>query len=172
MRKDEPNAVDSSSNNGAAATQPQSSSRAESTRHELTRSWPMLQFFIKTISGGNTLVIQAHAHDSVKTLHERIEAITRIPATEQRLIYRGKQLQWEQSLARPVLNPKRRQLAARRPPPEHSPSSGLAGPGGLGLGFFSTLPQRKGARAIEVHQEPPQPVLGNGSEGEDGGLWS
>ncbi|KAM5588870.1 E3 ubiquitin-protein ligase UPL5 [Rosa sericea] len=116
MRKDEPNAVDSSSNNnGAAATQPQSShlnynsrvstaarsasSRAESARHELTRSWPMLQFFIKTISGGNTLVIQAHAHDSVKTLHERIEAITRIPATEQRLIYRGKQLQWEQSLA-------------------------------------------------------------------------
>ncbi|KAK9935900.1 hypothetical protein M0R45_012773 [Rubus argutus] len=113
MRKDEPNAVDSSSNR--ATTQPHSSgglnsnsrvsnarsatSHAESTRHELTRSWPMLQFFIKTISGGNTLVIQAHAHDSVKTLHERIEAITRIPASEQRLIYRGKQLQWEQSLA-------------------------------------------------------------------------
>ncbi|KAL6197845.1 hypothetical protein ACLB2K_027638 [Fragaria x ananassa] len=116
MRKDEPNAVDSSSNGAAGATQPPSShlnsnssrvpdvrsgtaSPAESTRHELTRSRQMLQFFIKTISGGNTLVFQAHAHDSVQALHERIEAITRIPVTEQRLIYRGKQLQLEQSLA-------------------------------------------------------------------------
>ncbi|CAB4275653.1 unnamed protein product [Prunus armeniaca] len=113
MRKDEPNAVDSSSN--GAANPPHSSgntdhlnsrvpnarstSHGESTHPESTRSRAMLQFFIRTMSGGNNLVIQAYAHDTVKSLHERIQTITGIPVFEQRLIYRGKQLQWEQSLA-------------------------------------------------------------------------
>ena len=35
----------------------------------------------------------------MKSLHERIQAMTGIPVIEQGLIYRGKQLQWEQSLA-------------------------------------------------------------------------
>ncbi|PQQ00778.1 E3 ubiquitin-protein ligase UPL5 [Prunus yedoensis var. nudiflora] len=113
MRKDEPNAVDSSSN--GAANPPHSSgntdhlnsrvpnarstSHGESTHPESTRSRAMLQFFIRTMSGGNNLVIQAYAHDTVKSLHERIQTITGIPVFEQRLIYRGKQLQWEHSLA-------------------------------------------------------------------------
>ncbi|KAM1456274.1 hypothetical protein ACFX13_005409 [Malus domestica] len=113
MRKDEPNAIDSSSN--GVANHPHSSansdalnprvpnarsaSHGESAHSESTRSRTMLQFFIRTMSGGNNLVIQAYAHDKVKSLHDRIQTITGIPVFEQRLIYRGKQLQPDQSLA-------------------------------------------------------------------------
>ncbi|EOY28892.1 hypothetical protein QUC31_013294 [Theobroma cacao] len=58
-----------------------------------------LQFFIRMISEGNTIVVHANSEDTVKSLHERIQLMTGIPVIEQRLIYRGKQLQWEQSLA-------------------------------------------------------------------------
>lgn len=58
-----------------------------------------LQFFVRMISGGKTLVFQANSSDTVESVHERIQAITRIPVSEQRLIYRGKQLQCEKSLA-------------------------------------------------------------------------
>ncbi|KAM1124038.1 hypothetical protein ACFX14_005460 [Malus domestica] len=113
MRKDEPNAIDSSSN--GVANHPHSSansdalnprvpnarsaSHGESAHSESTRSRTMLQFFIRTMSGGNNLVIQAYAHDKVKSLHDRIQTLTGIPVFEQRLIYRGKQLQPDQSLA-------------------------------------------------------------------------
>ncbi|KAK9224191.1 hypothetical protein WN944_012641 [Citrus x changshan-huyou] len=60
---------------------------------------PRLQFFIRMMSEGKTMVIQADSNDTVKSIHERIQAMTGIPLIEQRLIYRGKQLQWEQSLA-------------------------------------------------------------------------
>ncbi|KAB2600905.1 E3 ubiquitin-protein ligase UPL5-like [Pyrus ussuriensis x Pyrus communis] len=113
MRKDEPNAIDSSSNGVANlphssansdALNPRvpnarSASHGESAHSESTRSRTMLQFFIRTMSGGNNLVIQAYAHDKVKSLHNRIQTITGIPVFEQRLIYRGKQLQPDQSLA-------------------------------------------------------------------------
>ncbi|CAN6552646.1 unnamed protein product [Malus baccata var. baccata] len=113
MRKDEPNAIDSSSNGVANlphssansdALNPRvpnarSASHGESAHSESTRSRTMLQFFIRTMSGGNNLVIQAYAHDKVKSLHDRIQTITGIPVFEQRLIYRGKQLQPDQSLA-------------------------------------------------------------------------
>ncbi|XP_042514494.1 E3 ubiquitin-protein ligase UPL5 isoform X2 [Macadamia integrifolia] len=58
-----------------------------------------LQFFVRPFSGGNTIIIHASPDDSVKSVHEQIRKITGIPIIEQRLIYRGKQLQWEQSLA-------------------------------------------------------------------------
>ncbi|XP_050234826.1 E3 ubiquitin-protein ligase UPL5 isoform X2 [Mercurialis annua] len=63
------------------------------------KSSPMLQFFVKMMSGGNHLVIQANSEDTVKFIHEKISLITGIPVTEQRLIYKGKQLQCERTLA-------------------------------------------------------------------------
>ncbi|OMO76937.1 Ubiquitin-protein ligase 7 [Corchorus capsularis] len=45
------------------------------------------------------MVVHANSEDTVKSLHERLQLMTGIPVIEQRLIYRGKQLQWEQSLA-------------------------------------------------------------------------
>lgn len=60
-------------------------------------SW--LQFFVRMISEGKTLVFQANSSDTVQSIHDRIQVITGIPVSEQRLIYRGKQLQCEKSLA-------------------------------------------------------------------------
>ncbi|KAK4353748.1 hypothetical protein RND71_025942 [Anisodus tanguticus] len=57
-----------------------------------------LQFFVRLLSGGNTLVLHAESTDTVKSIHEKIHVITGIPIIEQRLIYRGKQLQFEQAL--------------------------------------------------------------------------
>ncbi|CAN4105989.1 unnamed protein product [Withania somnifera] len=58
-----------------------------------------LQFFVRLLSGGNTLVLQAESSDTVKSIHSKIQTVTGIPIIEQRLIYRGKQLQWEQTLS-------------------------------------------------------------------------
>ncbi|XWS12924.1 hypothetical protein CRYUN_Cryun37aG0131900 [Craigia yunnanensis] len=74
-------------------------SSSDSPSSSTTCSSFRLQFFIRMISEGNTIVIQANSEDTVKSLHERIQVMTGIPVIEQRLIYRGKQLQWEQSLA-------------------------------------------------------------------------
>ncbi|XP_074307434.1 E3 ubiquitin-protein ligase UPL5-like isoform X2 [Silene latifolia] len=57
-----------------------------------------LQFFVKIMAGGKTLVLQANMEDTVEHLHRKIDIITGIPVTEQRLIYRGKQLQWWQTM--------------------------------------------------------------------------
>ncbi|KAJ9562883.1 hypothetical protein OSB04_008043 [Centaurea solstitialis] len=51
------------------------------------------------ISGGNTLVLHGNPHDTVKLIHEKIQAVTGIPMIEQRLIYQGRQLQWDHTLA-------------------------------------------------------------------------
>ncbi|KAL3742266.1 hypothetical protein ACJRO7_017705 [Eucalyptus globulus] len=56
-----------------------------------------LQFFVRT--NGKSLVFQANSSDTVQSLHERIQLITGIPVIEQWLIYRGKKLQCEKSLA-------------------------------------------------------------------------
>ncbi|KAL3627389.1 hypothetical protein CASFOL_028752 [Castilleja foliolosa] len=56
-----------------------------------------LQFFVRILSD-HTLVVHADPHDTIRTIHEKIQSITGIPVIEQRLIYRGKQLQWEQTL--------------------------------------------------------------------------
>ncbi|AEE83149.1 polyubiquitin-like protein [Arabidopsis thaliana] len=66
-----------------------SSNRPESTR---------LQIFVRMMSGGKTIVIHAEKYDTVEKLHQRIEWKTKIPALEQRVIYKGKQLQRENSL--------------------------------------------------------------------------
>ncbi|KAK9267267.1 hypothetical protein L1049_009689 [Liquidambar formosana] len=105
MRKDEPNAVHSSSNATQSAVvqarvpDVRSLSCTAFARGQSSRSVSRLQFFVRMISEGNTLVVQANSEDTVRSLHERIQVITGIPVIEQRLIYRGKQLQWEQSLA-------------------------------------------------------------------------
>ncbi|KAK9151435.1 hypothetical protein Syun_009744 [Stephania yunnanensis] len=67
-------------------------------RYDLNVPEP-LHFFVRMMSGGNTIVIHARSDDSVESVHRQIMRITGIPLMEQRLIYRGKQLQWEQKLA-------------------------------------------------------------------------
>ncbi|KAG5242370.1 E3 ubiquitin-protein ligase [Salix suchowensis] len=69
------------------------------TPSPLRRSQSTLQFFMRMISDGTHLVINANSSDSVKSLHERIRVITGIPVIEQRLIYLGKQLQYENKLS-------------------------------------------------------------------------
>ncbi|XP_061339822.1 E3 ubiquitin-protein ligase UPL5-like [Gastrolobium bilobum] len=76
MRKDEPKAVTSCSGGSG-----------------------VLQFFVRMMSEGNTIVMKAFPEDTVKSIHERIQSMKGIPLFEQRLIYRGKQLQSEQTLA-------------------------------------------------------------------------
>ena len=89
MRKDEPNAVNSSFDSHphptattatatatTAATTVEFSSRVSDAQSasdsaESTHSAsPRLQFFIRMISEGKTRVIQAYPHDTVKSLHE------------------------------------------------------------------------------------------------------
>ncbi|KAL1358624.1 hypothetical protein AAHE18_04G047400 [Arachis hypogaea] len=74
-----------------------SSSRAAQYRSG-SRSGSRLQFFVRMMSRGNTVVMQASPHDTVKSIHERIMVLTGIPVFEQGLTYRGKQLQWENTL--------------------------------------------------------------------------
>ena len=79
-----------------------------------------LQFFVRTMSVGNTMVMLANTNDTVMSLHERIQSITRIPVFEQRLIYRGRQLQHEQSLREcSIQNNAELQLVGRMRSTEH-----------------------------------------------------
>ncbi|WMV46159.1 hypothetical protein MTR67_039544 [Solanum verrucosum] len=66
-----------------------------------------IQFFVRVFSGRKSLVIQANSSDTVESVHGKIHSITGIrpiqstsavPAMEQRLIYRGKQLELCQTL--------------------------------------------------------------------------
>ncbi|KAJ1428684.1 Ubiquitin-like domain superfamily [Sesbania bispinosa] len=57
-----------------------------------------LQFFVRMMPKGNSMVMQCSGEDTVKSVHERIEKMISIPVCQQRLIYEGKQLHWEQSL--------------------------------------------------------------------------
>ncbi|KAJ4980956.1 hypothetical protein NE237_031793 [Protea cynaroides] len=113
MKKDEDDAVNSSAGGdsrlghtttsvgGAFETRVSDAPSASCSRYAdagVGSSVSKLQFFVRSISGGNTIVIHACPDDSVKSVHEQIRKITGIPIIEQRLIYRGKQLQWEQSL--------------------------------------------------------------------------
>ncbi|KAL6992896.1 HECT-type E3 ubiquitin transferase [Sarracenia purpurea var. burkii] len=87
---------------------------SSSTRIQPFHSPSRLQFFVRMMSGGNTLVLNANSEDTVESIHQRIQEITGIPAIEQRLIYRGKQLQLEQSLAEcSIQNDAGLQLVAR-----------------------------------------------------------
>ncbi|XP_010539581.1 PREDICTED: E3 ubiquitin-protein ligase UPL5-like [Tarenaya hassleriana] len=82
----------------AAAAAECSSSCESSTRAELETESTRLQFFVRMMSVGKTIVVQADKNDTVEHLHRRIELMTGIPMIEQRLIYRGKQLRYELSL--------------------------------------------------------------------------
>lgn len=99
MRKDEFYAVHQS----ASATAVAASTSWDSPSQPLERSPPpppsWLQFFVRMISGSKTMVIQANSSDKVISIHELIQKRTGIPVMEQRLVYWGKQLQWDQSLA-------------------------------------------------------------------------
>ncbi|XP_027331165.1 E3 ubiquitin-protein ligase UPL5 isoform X2 [Abrus precatorius] len=93
-------------------------------KEEAVNSWSELrshlQFFVRMMSGGNTIVMQAYPDDSVKSIHERIQSMKGIPVFEQRLIYRGKQLQWEQTLAEcSIQNDANLQLVGRMRSTEH-----------------------------------------------------
>ncbi|CAL5199585.1 unnamed protein product [Lathyrus oleraceus] len=56
-------------------------------------------FFIRMVSEGYSVVMNAFPENTVQSIHERIYEMKRIPLFEQRLIFKGKQLQWEQTLA-------------------------------------------------------------------------
>ncbi|KAJ4828484.1 hypothetical protein Tsubulata_022600 [Turnera subulata] len=84
----------SSSSFWPSSSAPSSASSSASS----SSSSPLLQFFVKMIGDGRNLVIQAKCDDTVMSLHERIGMMTGIPVVEQRLIFRGKQLEWDHSL--------------------------------------------------------------------------
>ncbi|XP_060173534.1 E3 ubiquitin-protein ligase UPL5-like [Lycium barbarum] len=63
------------------------------------RMLTQIQFFVRLLPGGKSLVIRAHSMAPVEFIHYKIMLITGIPTAEQRLIYRGKQLQSEKTLA-------------------------------------------------------------------------
>ncbi|CAK7345034.1 unnamed protein product [Dovyalis caffra] len=91
--------VSDASTSSSSTNFPSSSSALGTTPSPLRPSQSRLQFFIRMISDGTHIVIIANSSDSVKSLHERIRVITEIPVIEQRLIYKGKQLQYENKLS-------------------------------------------------------------------------
>ncbi|EHA8592450.1 putative E3 ubiquitin-protein ligase UPL5 [Cocos nucifera] len=57
-----------------------------------------LHFFVRLMSR-NTVVIHARPDDTVDSVIDQLQSITGIPTSEQRLLYRGRQLQGEATLA-------------------------------------------------------------------------
>ncbi|KAF9610692.1 hypothetical protein IFM89_024117 [Coptis chinensis] len=115
MKKDESNSVNSSSfnNNNRISSRTRSKTRVSSNHASSSTSsssiYPddgsmmsttkCLHFFVRIMmSGKNTIVVHANSDDSVESVHEQIRNMTGIPIFEQRLIYEGRQLQWEQTL--------------------------------------------------------------------------
>ncbi|KAL3326897.1 hypothetical protein AABB24_037549 [Solanum stoloniferum] len=58
-----------------------------------------IYFFVRLFSGGKTLVVHADSTNRVEVIHEKISLITGIPISVQSLIYRGKQLQSDQTIS-------------------------------------------------------------------------
>ncbi|CAH1417373.1 unnamed protein product [Lactuca virosa] len=82
-----------------------STSSSSSTQDSAFLWYPdRIQFFVRMISESKTLVLHGKPDDKVKLIHEKIQAATGIPMVEQRLIYRGRQLQWDYSLAECKIN--------------------------------------------------------------------
>ncbi|XP_034910852.1 E3 ubiquitin-protein ligase UPL5 isoform X2 [Populus alba] len=90
---------DASTSTSSSSTNFPSSAMGTTTPLPLRRSQSRLQFFIRMISDATHVVINANSSDSVKSLHERIRVMTGMPVIEQRLIYLGKQLQYENKLS-------------------------------------------------------------------------
>lgn len=59
----------------------------------------LLQFFVKTYMDGRTIVLYGNASDTIESVHRQIFLKTGLPLSEQRLIYFGRQLQQDQTLA-------------------------------------------------------------------------
>ncbi|KAL2473438.1 E3 ubiquitin-protein ligase [Forsythia ovata] len=98
---------------------PHLSLQPRSSLTESTCSVTTIQFFVRILSN-HTLVLHADCTTTIKYIHEQIESITGIPVIEQRLIYRGKQLQWEQTLAEcKIQNDAGLQLVGRMRSTEH-----------------------------------------------------
>ncbi|KAF7803833.1 E3 ubiquitin-protein ligase UPL5 isoform X1 [Senna tora] len=106
MRKDEPKAVNSCNSHTVNRSVSDVDTRisdavshaCSSSRSQSTSSRSKLQFFVRMMPEGRTLVMRGCPQDTVRSIHERIQTITGFPLFEQRLIYMGKQLQWEQTL--------------------------------------------------------------------------
>eukprot|EP00250_Pteridium_aquilinum_P013534 c21399_g1_i1 orf=449-3895(+) len=58
-----------------------------------------LQFFVRTYMDGRTIVLYGNASDTIESVHRQIFLKTGLPLSEQRLIYFGRQLQQDQTLA-------------------------------------------------------------------------
>ncbi|KAJ9566660.1 hypothetical protein OSB04_002626 [Centaurea solstitialis] len=58
-----------------------------------------IQFFVRMMSESKTFVLHGNPQDKVHSIHEKIQLLTGIPVSEQRLIYGKKQLQSEQTLS-------------------------------------------------------------------------
>ncbi|KAL4398238.1 hypothetical protein HN51_002849 [Arachis hypogaea] len=115
MRKDEGGAV-----NSWSPIKTPLSPLSETQSQRSLSIWPHLQFFVRMMSEGNTMVMHAFPEDSVKSIHQRIQHIKGIPIHEQRLIYMGKQLQFEQTLAEcSIQNDASLQLVGRMRSTEH-----------------------------------------------------
>lgn len=59
----------------------------------------LLQFFVKTYMDGRTIVLYGNPADTIESVHRQIFLKTGLPLSEQRLIYFGRQLQQDQTLA-------------------------------------------------------------------------
>ena len=70
----------------------------ESTIHLILRLRGGMQVFVKTLTG-RTMTIDVEATDSITSIKEKITNREGIPATEQRLIFGGKQLENERTIA-------------------------------------------------------------------------
>ena len=70
----------------------------ESTIHLILRLRGGMQVFVKTLTG-RTMTIDVEATDSITSIKEKITNKEGIPATEQRLIFGGKQLENEKTIA-------------------------------------------------------------------------
>eukprot|EP00249_Psilotum_nudum_P018783 c26960_g2_i1 orf=467-2110(+) len=60
---------------------------------------PKLQFFVRTYIDGRTIVLHANGMDTIESVLKQILLRTGLPIAEQRLIYFGRQLQYDQTLA-------------------------------------------------------------------------
>ncbi|KAH7424833.1 hypothetical protein KP509_11G027100 [Ceratopteris richardii] len=58
-----------------------------------------LQFFVRTYMDGRTIVLYGNSLDTIESVHRQIFLKTGLPLSEQRLIYFGRQLQQDQTLA-------------------------------------------------------------------------